>query len=284
MQVKRIVHAIHVVRDLRQTRQRYMNALGAWVFAESYHEGEDRDMNLLYVANFMMEPMSPRGKPTGLTRFLERYDEGLHSIEFEVDDLSAAKAALTTHGIRSTDITGSFFFARPKDTFGVLLEVTTARMPNDPIHYEGWNPRWSVGHPSSLLDLASLNFVVEDLDGARGMLTDVWGGVVIQEGVLDGPEPVDVCHLAIADGVVCLARPQTTTGPIGRWLAERGPGFYSITWRVASRDAAEASFIDRGLSVLTEGTLSGGMSIDPSGFFGARHEFVEGSTWAAAPN
>ena len=284
MQVKRIVHAIHVVRDLGRTRQRYMNALGAWVFAESYHEGEDRDMNLMYVANFMVEPMSPRGKPTGLTRFLERYGEGLHSIEFEVDDLSAAKAALTARGIRSTDVHGSFFFAHPKDTFGVLLEVTTARMPNDPFHYEGWNPRWSMGHPSSILGVASLNFVVEDLDGARRMLTDVWGGVVLKEAALPGPEPIDVCHLAIADGVVCLARPQTRTGPIGRWLAERGPGFYSVTWRVESRDAAEAFCIDRGLSVLTEGTLSGGVSIDPSDFFGARHEFAEGSVWGAAPD
>lgn len=60
---KRVVHVIHAVNDYHATRARYLNALGALVFAEGYHPEADRDMNLFYVADFMIEPMAPRRTP-----------------------------------------------------------------------------------------------------------------------------------------------------------------------------------------------------------------------------
>ena len=83
-----------------RTRARYMDALGALVFAEGYHPEADRDMNLFYVADFMIEPMAPRRTPRAAdehegpgamaaiyANYLDRYGEGWHSFELAVDNL-----------------------------------------------------------------------------------------------------------------------------------------------------------------------------------------------------
>lgn len=58
--VSRLIHTIHIVRDIGPTRMQYQDVLGGLVFAEGYLPPEDRDMALLYVADYMIEPMAPR--------------------------------------------------------------------------------------------------------------------------------------------------------------------------------------------------------------------------------
>lgn len=273
--VHRIVHAIHVVSDIHAARRRYMDLLGAWAFAESHHPTEDRDMNLMYVANFMVEPMAPHSSNTSLGRYLERFGEGWQSIEFKVSDLGAARRALEAKGIRATLVYPSFFFAHPKDTFGMLLEVTMVEMPNDPMLYRGWNPSWALGHPSSLERLACITFAVREINGPRDMLRDVWGAEVVREDKPAGEEPLERCFLFLAGATLCLARPVGSGGPVASYIGGRGPGLYSLVWKVERLDAARTYFERKGVPVVEKGSVAGTFSIDPAATFGARHEFTE---------
>src|SRR6202035_4258288 len=60
VKIERVIHAIHAVIDIAAGRAKYLDVLGGLIFAEGYFEPEDRDMALLYVADFMIEPMAPR--------------------------------------------------------------------------------------------------------------------------------------------------------------------------------------------------------------------------------
>src|SRR5277367_3730646 len=101
VKVRRIIHTIHAVADIAACRAQYLDKLGGLIFAEGYFEAEDRDMALLYVADHMLEPMSPRDparleKP--FARYLHRYGQGFHSFELKVEDGPAAAAQLKAAG------------------------------------------------------------------------------------------------------------------------------------------------------------------------------------------
>src|ERR1700761_5002573 len=111
--VRRIVHAIHVVPDLSACRARYLDLLGGLIFAEGYFEAEDRDMALLYVADFMMEPMAPRD-PARLekhvARYLHRYGPGFQSFELGFKDGPTAATQFKAAGCKLSAEYGTFFY------------------------------------------------------------------------------------------------------------------------------------------------------------------------------
>ncbi len=51
--IRRVIHTIHAVSNIAACRAKYLDILGGLIFAEGYFEAEDRDMALLYVANYM---------------------------------------------------------------------------------------------------------------------------------------------------------------------------------------------------------------------------------------
>jgi hypothetical protein len=88
VKIRRVIHTIHAVSDIAACRAKYLDILGGLIFAEGYFEAEDRDMALLYVANYMIEPMAPRDparqdKP--FARYLQRHGQCYHSFEIKVD-------------------------------------------------------------------------------------------------------------------------------------------------------------------------------------------------------
>ena len=278
IRIKRIVHTIHAVQDIAQCRAKYLDVLGGLIFAEGYFEPEDRDMALLYVADFMVEPMAPRDPASldkSFARYLNRYGEGFHSFEIAIDDGPAVAARLKAAGSRLSAEYGFFFYVRPESTGGVLLEVCETLMPNDPYNRRGWRPDWSDGHPTTLLGLDHIACVTRDLDAVLALFTGQFDGELLSDEPVLSPQPGRRVLLRLAETQVAFIQPdEPEQGPLGAFLQPPTSGVYAMVWRVEDEGAAEAFVQGRGLRTTREGCASGGFAIDPGDFLGARHEFV----------
>jgi catechol 2,3-dioxygenase-like lactoylglutathione lyase family enzyme len=278
IEARRVIHAIHAVSDLAAARAKYLDVLGGLIFAEGYFEAEDRDMALLYVADFMVEPMAPRDpgrleKP--FARYLQRYGEGLHSFEIGVADGPAASAELKAAGARLASDYGIFFYVRPESSGGVLLEVCDRPMPNDPYDRRGWRPDWSAGHPTTLVGLDHIACVTPDADAAVAFFTGQLDGELLADERIAAPQSGRRVLLRLAETRVAFVQPDAPEeGPLGAFLAPPTSGVYALVWRVEDLAAAEAFVREKGLRTTRDGCVSAGFAIDPDDFLGARHEFV----------
>ena len=140
--VRRIIHVIHACNDYHAVRLRYMNVFGALVFGEGYQPEADRDMNLFYVGDFMIEPMAPRWTKTPthpmaniFQGYLNRFGEGWHSYEVGVDNVDETVERLKAMNMR---ISPGVPFTHPLDSFGMSIEIVGGgkyAMRNDPIKH-----------------------------------------------------------------------------------------------------------------------------------------------------
>lgn len=276
--IKRVVHTIHAVEDIAACRARYLDVLGGIVFAEGYFEAEDRDMALLYVADYSIEPMAPRD-PERLempfARYLRRNGQCLHSIEIHVEDARALSARLEAAGCRLATNYGVFFFVRPESTGGILLEVTEVAMPNDPYDRPNWRSDWADGQASTLQRLHHVACVTRDADAAVAFFTTHLDGEIRSDERIVAPQPGRRVVLRLGGTDVAFTQPDDPAGgPLGAFLATSISGVYAQVWRVADEAAAEDVFRANGLRTTREACVSAGFAIAPEDFFGARHEFV----------
>src|SRR5262249_20293061 len=79
----------------------------------------------------LLEPLDPSG-PVG--RFVQKRGEGFHHLCFAVEDIEAAVGSLLSAGVRTVGQAPRpgaggrrVTFLDPKDTFGVLIELSEAR-------------------------------------------------------------------------------------------------------------------------------------------------------------
>jgi len=277
VKVRRIIHTIHAVADIAVCRARYMDMLGGLIFAEGYFEAEDRDMALLYVADHMIEPMSPRD-PARLekhfARYLHRYGPGFHSFEIKVDDGPAAAAQLKERGCKLSAEYGFFFYVRQESTGGVLLEVCDRPMPNDPYERGDWRPEWAGRHATTLQGLDHIACVTPDADRALAFFTGLLDGELFADERIAVPQPGRRVLVRLVDTKVAFIQPDdSSNGPLGAFLKPPTSGVYSLVWRVEDMEAAETFFRKKGLRTTRVGCVSGGFAIDPRDFQSARHEF-----------
>jgi catechol 2,3-dioxygenase-like lactoylglutathione lyase family enzyme len=278
--VHRIIHTIHVASDLVACRARYLDLLGGLIFAEGYFEAEDRDMALLYVADFMMEPMAPRD-PARLdkhvARYLHRYGPGFQSFELGVKDGPAAAAQLKAAGARLSAEYGNFFYVRQESTGGVLLEVCDGPMPNDPHEHRPWRPDFIVGHPSTLRHLDHIACITADASASLAFFTQQVDGETLLDERVESPQLSRRALVSIAGTQVAFIQPDDrSSGPLGTFLTPPTSGIYAMVWRVQDEAAAQKFFERKGVRTTREHCVSAGFAIDPRDFHGARHEFVAG--------
>jgi catechol 2,3-dioxygenase-like lactoylglutathione lyase family enzyme len=276
--VRRIIHAIHVVPDLAACRARYLDLLGGLVFAEGYFEAEDRDMALLYVADFMMEPMAPRDPKRlekHVARYLHRYGPGFQSFELGVEHGPTAATQFKAGGSKLSAEYGNFFYVRQESTGGVLLEVCDGPMPNDPHEYRPWRSDYIVGHPSTLLGLDHIACITPDVNASMAFFTRQVDGELQSDERMVAPQPARRILVRLADTRVAFIQPDDpNSGPLGKFLTPPTSGIYAMVWRVKDETAAAAFFHRKEVRTTREHCVSRGFAIDPSDFLGARHEFV----------
>ena len=278
IKVHRVIHAIHAAADVAACRAKYLDMLGGMIFAEGYFEAEDRDMALLYVADFMIEPMSPRD-PARLekhfARYLHRYGPGFHSFEIKIDDGPAVAARMKECGCKLSAEYGFFFYVRQESTGGVLLEVCERPMPNDPFERGEWRPQWAGRHATTLHGLDHIACVTPDVGRALKFFTGVLDGELLADERTSMPQPGRRVLVRLAETNVAFIQPDDSSpGPLASFLEPPTSGIYSLVWRVEHEEAAQAFFHEKGLRTTRHGCVSKGFAIEPDDFLGARHEFT----------
>ena len=276
LQIDFINHLNHTTKyeNLTAARRQYLHVFGAWQFSDTLLPADGTNMILFYVSNHMMELFQADDPNNLLVRWVERYGEGLHSMEFSVPDLVEANERLADAGIRCPKPDGmGFFFTHPADCHGVLIEGTVWNRNSGSGDPQGrnWNPRWNEGHGSSIKRLAYFTIAVEDLEAATRQWTDLFGATLLEERRDSQAKKVSR-FLDLRGTVVELAQPTHPSSPLARFIEQSHPGFYSITWEATSVDAA-ADWMTRHKLRLQDQTPNA-FSIDPADFFGARHTFT----------
>jgi catechol 2,3-dioxygenase-like lactoylglutathione lyase family enzyme len=279
VRVSRIIHTIHATTDIYGCRLLYQDALGGLVFAENYFPAEDRDAALLYVTNHMVEPMAPRDpanmeKP--FARVAAKIGQAFHSFELRVENGKAASAAFRAAGSKVASDYGIFFFVKGESTGGVLLEVCEVPMPNDPCERRGWGPEVGVGHACSVVRLDHIACVTADMEAVLRFFTGLVDGELLADERATLPQPGRRVLIRLGDTDVAFIEPDnTSSGPLGAFLARPQNGIYALVWQLADEAQARAHFEGRCRMRLTrEGCVSAGFAIDPADFYGGRHEFV----------
>lgn len=279
IQVSRIIHTIHATHDIYKCRLLYQDALGGLVFAENYFEAEDRDAALLYVTNHMVEPMAPRD-PSNMdkpfARLTSKIGQAYHSFELKVENGKEASQAFRDAGCKTASDYGVFFFVKAESTGGVLLEVCELPMPNDPYDRPNWDPSVGAGHACSVVALDHIACVTADMDSVVHFFTEVVDGEVLADETTALPQAGRRLLIRLGDTKIAFIQPDdTTSGPLGEFLAKAQNGIYALVWKVADEAQAKAHFKDKMEMRLTQqGCISPGFAIEPEDFLGARHEFV----------
>ncbi|TCM42467.1 glyoxalase/bleomycin resistance protein/dioxygenase superfamily protein [Novosphingobium sp. ST904] len=202
--------------------------------------------------------------------------ESFHSFELKVEDGPAASEAIRgAGGVVASDY-GFFFFVKPETTGGVLLEVCSSTMPNDPYDRPGgWGPGVGTGHASSVLQLDHIACVTGEIDKAVDFFTSVINGRIIEDKTTSLPQRGRRVLLGIGDIQVAFIQPDDTQqGPLGAFLNKPQNGIYALVWRIADEQLARQHFEKRNLRMTEVACVSAGFAIDPADFFGGRHEFV----------
>lgn len=277
----RYLHTIHAVPECERLRQIYTHVFGGITFHESYFAPQDRDAALLYVADHMIEVMSPRDVTDMAfmyARYLAKAGPGYHSISFRIDDVAAGRARCDELGVRINTDGPGLIFLHPKSTGGLIMELTDHRMPNDPWDLPHWRRDWAEGRPAKPHALAHIVCAPRQPDAAIRFLVDVLDGTAHPAEAVDWPEPAKAVRVEVADASLIVLEPEDKAGVLAGYAAATNGGVYALAWKVADPDAMATWFADNALFAIEAVPLAGAarpytheVLLD-----GARHWFMRG--------
>jgi methylmalonyl-CoA epimerase len=125
----RVDHIGIVVNDLDTALQTYCDLLGFRLLERITIAEQLVEAAFLDAGNGTIELIAPTESSSGTARFLQNRGEGTHHICFEVEDIEASLAALSSQGLRLIDerprqgVHGRVAFVHPKATHGTMIEL-----------------------------------------------------------------------------------------------------------------------------------------------------------------
>ncbi|MBE0582069.1 methylmalonyl-CoA epimerase [Devosia sp.] len=134
--IGRLNHIAIAVPDLAAAAAKYRDLLGAHVGPPQALPEHGVTVVFIDTGNTKVELLEPLGEASPISAFLAKNPAGgMHHICFEVADISAAAATLTSDGARvlgdGTPRTGAHglpvLFLHPKDFDGTLIELEESR-------------------------------------------------------------------------------------------------------------------------------------------------------------
>jgi 4-hydroxyphenylpyruvate dioxygenase-like putative hemolysin len=277
----RYLHTIHAAPECERLRHIYTDVFGGITFHESYYPPEDRDAALIYVADHMIEVMSPRhvdDMTYMYARYLAKAGSGYHSISFRVDDVPAARARCDELGVLINTEGPGLIFLHPKSTGGLIMELTDHRMPNDPWDLPNWRRDWAVGRPDRPHALAHIVCAPRNPEMALRFLLDVLDGEAHPSVTIGWPEPATATRVDVADISLLVLEPADhANGPLARFANGPNGGVYALAWHVVDPQATAARLADNHTCRLTAEPVPAGSHYTHELLLdGARHWFVKG--------
>ena len=125
MAISQFDHLVVRVNDLEDGINTYKNVLGFELDRTSESEAlgiKQAFFNL--PGGGFIEVVAPLSVDSAVAKSLETRGEGMHTIAFAVDDLSATCEALKSSGARLIGEGAPQVFVHPKSTHGILLQLS----------------------------------------------------------------------------------------------------------------------------------------------------------------
>jgi len=207
-----------------------------------------------HLGGFVVELIEdPPGKPSFVTKFIDKHGEGMHHLSIETDNLDAMVANLKAGGVRVVDEqkydSGSATaFISPRSAFGALIQF--------------WHtPNWEQSHPKPAADgLAYFDHVslaVKDINAAYNFFTRYFPGAKIthQPRMSDSQGNFALGHLEVAgfklEFIQSLPH-KSENDFVGKFIARYGEGMHHISLDLKDFDATCERLKRDGVRVVDE--------------------------------
>ena len=276
-----------VVKDLQQVAEDYWNILGigpwsifAWesplVYDRKYHGktvSAREKIALAQVGGVQLELVQPVEGPSIYADWIEQHGEGLHHLNFLVDDVDETEAILAEEGFASMQ-SGKF---GPKDQKGAYnyIEIKPLRTIWEPVHLGETIGADPVMFPTNgavspakikCKGINQVAIVVEDLQRVAENYWNIlgigpwsifpWESPLVYNRKYHGETVWAREKIALAQvGAVQLELVQPVEGPsiYGDWLKEHGEGLHHLNFLVDDVDEAEAILAAEGFVSMQSG-------------------------------
>ena len=263
----RIALAVH---DGRGAFEQWRRVFGAGVMFDTVHDELDGSvMGMVWMGDVPFLALAS-DDPDGLVgRWLAKNGPGVQSLAWEVPDMWSAQNYLMQAGIGITGVhvEGRHFFMHPRDTFGLMLELTDDRLAGD--KRQGLEPTGGGDGLVQVERVAHVTAVVVDLEPVAELFALVFG-VEPRAVAHDGPETI--ADFDIGDLTVRVVAPHDASSEWHRALVNGRGTLHSVTLAV-DLGTAPAGLAEAGIGV--EHEQPGSLLLDPADTFGIRLELVD---------
>ncbi len=128
-------HTAVAVRSIKAALPLYRDALGGEYLMGGDIDGAWRWVQFRFPGGGKVELLEPLGEGF-LSKFLDRYGEGLHHMTFKTDEIEAAITQVSEQGYELVDINTTSehwkeAFLRPKGAHGTLIQIAQSSRSDD---------------------------------------------------------------------------------------------------------------------------------------------------------
>lgn len=263
-------HLNCVVADFEESVSHFKTVFGAEYLMNV--PGEDARACLLQVGRVIFELFAPR-----MWLLNSRYGAHYLGIEFQVEDMDVARAALAERSIRIARDIEVAVHCHPADCYGASLEFWANEFHTMEYELLGGQQMqsaqyWRDEHPLGLTGLKGVTWAVHDIAGARAFLESLFGARLVYETTRPHLA-ARATGLQIADTVIELLSP-TGPGELTAHLARYGDGIRSTILAAKDIGRVSAYLAARGVP-LERGTADGAVLVPAHSNSGMIFEFSE---------
>ena len=263
----RIALAVH---DGPGALDQWRRAFGAGVMIDATHDDLDgSDMGIVWMGDVPFLALAASNPDGVVGRWLAKNGPGVQSLAWEVPDMWASQNHLMQAGIGITGvhIAGRHFFMHPRDTFGLMLELTDDRLPGDPRN--GLSPTGGGDGLVQVSHVAHVTGVVDDLEPVAAQLAMVFGA---EPRTVAGDGPEAIADFDIGDLTLRLVAPLDASSAWHDAVANGRGTLHSVALAV-DLDRAPAGLDAAGIGIARE--EPGSLWLDPADTFGIRLQLVD---------
>jgi methylmalonyl-CoA/ethylmalonyl-CoA epimerase len=263
----RIALAVH---DVQGAMEQWKTVFGAGVMFDHVHDELDgSDMGMVWMGDVPVLALGS-ADPDGLVgRWLAKNGPGVQSLAWEVPDMWAAQNYLQHMGVGITGVhvPGRHFFMHPRDTSGLMLELTDDRLPGD--RRQGLEPTGGGDGLVQVHGVAHVTAVVPALEPVTTLFAQVFGAA---------PRPIaatgseTVADFDIGDLTVRVVEPHDDSSEGHDAIANDRGTLHSVSL-VVDLDAAPAALEEAGIGITDE--RDDALRLDPADTFGILLELID---------